>query len=77
MLVVKFIVKHQIIVSDIETSSKMVSTLRQKWLVNICQKAQNIVQFGLYDLVEISPVGGPKTYQVNVWRDFKLQQLIK
>ena len=38
----------------------MASTLCQKWLTILCQKAQNFV----YNCVQISPAYGPNTYQI-------------
>ena len=29
-----------------------------------CQKTQNVVYFGSYDFVQISPACGPNTYQI-------------
>ena len=60
MIVFKLIVLHQTIVSVTETSSKMASILCQKWLTIFCQRAQNFVQFGPYDFVQISPARGQK-----------------
>ena len=42
----------------------MASTLCPKWLTIFCQKAQNFVQFGPYNFVQISPACGPNTYQI-------------
>ena len=42
----------------------MASTLCQKLLTTFCQKAQNFVQFGPYDFVQISPARCPNTYQI-------------
>ena len=42
----------------------MASTLSQKWLTIFCQKAQNFVYFGPYDLVQISPACSPNTDQI-------------
>ena len=50
-----------------ETSSKMASTLSQKWLTIFfffCQKAQNFVYFVPYHFVQILPARGSNTYQV-------------
>ena len=42
----------------------MASTLCQKWFTFFfCEKAQNFVQLGPYDFVQISPACGPNTYQ--------------
>ena len=51
-----------------------------KWFLNnlvFCPKAQNFVHFGLYDLVQISSVCGPNTYQVmyGYSSEFQCQQL--
>ena len=64
MIVFRSIVYHQTIVLVTETSSKMASTLCQKWLTIFCQKAQNFVYFGKYDFVQISPACSPNTYQI-------------
>ena len=32
--------------------------------LGFCSKSQNFVHFGPYDLVQISPVCGPNTYQI-------------
>ena len=54
----------------------MVSTLSQKWLAIFFQKAENFVYFILYDFVEISPAGGPNTYQIMYGKtlDFQCQR---
>ena len=64
MLVFKLIVYHQTIVSVTEMTSKMASTLYQKWLTIFCQRAQNLVLLGAYDFVQISPACGPNTHQI-------------
>ena len=65
MVVLKLIVLHQTVVSDADTSSRIESTLYQKQLITFCQKAQNFVQFGLYEFCS----------QTIVW--YKIQILIK
>ena len=42
----------------------MASALCQKWLTIFGQKAQNFVQFGPYDFVQISPTCSQNTYQI-------------
>ena len=45
----------------------MVSTPCQKWFSKtrvFCQKAQNFVHFGAFDLVQISLACGQNTYQI-------------
>ena len=66
MVVLKFILYRQIIVSATETSYKMASTLCQKWFKKTCflSKSSNFVQFGPQDLVKISPSCSPNTYQI-------------
>ena len=44
-------------------ASKLLSKMVFKKLI-FCQKAQNFVHFGQYDLVQISPARGPSTYQI-------------
>ena len=56
-------IKHRTIVYVTETSSKMASTLSQKYLTIFCQKAQNFVYFLPYD-VQISIACGRNTYQI-------------
>ena len=46
------------------TTSKMVSTLPQKWLTIFCRNAQNCVYFVPCDFVQISLACGPNTYQI-------------
>ena len=45
----------------------MFSKWHQRFVKNgepfFCQKAQNVVYFGPYDFVQISPACGPNTYQ--------------
>ena len=43
-----------------------------KQLVFFCQKAQNFVQFGPHDLVQISPACGTNTYQICMERLYRL-----
>ena len=59
---------HRVIVYVTETSSRMASTLSQKWLNIFCQKPQTFVYFGAYDFVQISPAYGPtpNAYQINI-----------
>ena len=38
--------------------------IRKPFFSFFFQKAQNFVQFGLYDLVQISPAWDPSTYQI-------------
>ena len=42
----------------------MASTLCQKLLTILCQKAQNFVWFRPYDFVQILPACDPNTYQI-------------
>ena len=42
----------------------MASKLCQKMVTTFCQKAQNFVSFGPYDIVQISPACDPNTYQI-------------
>ena len=42
----------------------MASTLSQKWLNILCQKAQIFVYFVPSDFVQILPACGPYTYQI-------------
>ena len=61
MIVFELIFQHQ----QLETSSKMASTLGQKILTISCQKAHNFVyQFESYDFVQILPEYGRNTYQI-------------
>ena len=64
MIILKLIVYHQTIVSVTEKFSKMASTLCQKSLTIFRRKAQNFVNFGPYDFVQISPACSPNTYQI-------------
>ena len=64
MIIFRLIVEHHTFVFVTETSSKMVSTLCQKWLTIFCQKAEKFVYFGRFDFVQISPACSPNTYQV-------------
>ena len=64
MIVFQLILYHRTIVYVTETSSKMVSTLTQKWLTIFCQKAHNFGYFEQYDLVQISPGCDQNTYQI-------------
>ena len=53
------------IVYDTENSSKMASTVSQKWLTIFCQKAQNSVYLALYNFVQLSPAScGPNKYHI-------------
>ena len=54
---------HRTVVFVIETSSKMASTLSQKWLTILCPKAQNFVYIFPYNFVQISPACRPNAYQ--------------
>ena len=56
-------------------SSRMASTLCQKWFTTFCLKAQNFEKSGPYDIVQISPICGPNTYQIMYGEilDFKCQ----
>ena len=42
----------------------MASTLCQKIVNHLCQKAQNLVWFGRCDFLRISPACVPNTYQI-------------
>ena len=64
MIVFRLIVYHQTIVLITERFSKMASTLYQKWLTIFCQKAQNVVYFGPYNFVQMSPARGQNFYQI-------------
>ena len=64
MIVFELIFYHQIIVSVTETSSKIASTLCQKFLTIFFVKKHVVVWFGPYDFVQISPACGPNTYQI-------------
>ena len=60
-----------------ETCSKMASTLCQKQLTPFCQKAQNFIQFGLSDNVQILLACGTNTYKAitNDISDFRCQHM--
>ena len=59
---------------------KIASTPLSKMVLKnsiFCQKAQNFIHFGRYDLVQISPACGPSTYQIMYGDtlDFQCQHL--
>ena len=64
MIVFQLIPYQRTIIYVTETSSKMASTLSEKWLTIHCQKAQNFVYFLPYDFDQISPACRPNTYQI-------------
>ena len=74
MIVFKLIVQHQIIVLVTETSSKVASTLCQKWLTIFCQKAEILYSLESRTIRFCSNFTSmwSKYLSNNVWRDFRL-----
>ena len=70
MIVFQLILKHRTVVYVTETSSKMASTISQKWLTMFCQKAQNFLP---YNFVLISPACRPNAYQIIYGETFDFQ----
>ena len=52
------------------TAQNGFNSVKNVCINSIFSKAQHFVHFGSFDLVQISPVCGPNTYQI-IWKDFR------